>query len=122
METRALLLVAGMLITGVCNTILIKFQDLTCVEHCDDPKRSKHFEQPIWQTFMMFVGETLCYMLVRVILIWRNRTRYIPLNEGNTEELTGWLVYLFWLPTLCDLCAVTVCIEILRQRYSHNHE
>jgi hypothetical protein len=106
METRALLLVSGMLITGVCNTILIKFQDMTCVEHCDDPERSKHFEQPIWQTFNMFIGETLCFILVHVIY---NTRRYIP---QESEELTGRLVYLFWLPTLCDICATTVCINV----------
>jgi hypothetical protein len=150
MESRTLLLISGMLVSGVCNTIFNKLQDMTCVEHCDDPERSKHFEQPVWQTFNMFIGETLCFILVHAILVWeyhKART-YTPLatdstlapdvnsgeitiveeseeNHGVTkveeEELTGWLVYLLWLPTLCDICGTTVCIEIFCQRYNHNY-
>lgn len=46
------LLVAGMLVSGVCNTILNKFQDMQCVENCSDPDPNQHryFEQPVWQT------------------------------------------------------------------------
>src|SRR6266496_1785034 len=130
MGTRTLFLTTGMLISGVCNTIFNKYQDMTCIEYCDDPKRSKYFEQPVWQTFNMFIGETLCYILVYAILIWEyhqahQARKYVPLatvgtlttdsggiivveDENNEvtkveeEELTGRLVYLFWLPTLCD--------------------
>lgn len=139
MGTKTLLLVTGMLISGVCNTILNKLQDMTCVENCDDPKLSKYFEQPIWQTFNMFIGETFCFVLVNAILAWEyhQAKRYAPLATDGTlasdissgeltvieeeennhvtkveeEELTGNLVYLFWLPTLCDICGTTVCIE-----------
>ncbi|RIA94712.1 integral membrane protein [Glomus cerebriforme] len=123
-----------MLISGVCNTVFNKFQDMTCIEHCDDPKHAKHFEQPVWQTFNMFIGETLCYILVYAILLWEyhQARKYVPLatdgtltadseritiideNENNEltkveeEEMTGWLVYLFWLPTLCDICGTTL--------------
>jgi hypothetical protein len=50
--TTALVLVIGMLVSGVCNTILNKFQDMQCVGNCDDPdpKKRHYFEQPIWQT------------------------------------------------------------------------
>jgi hypothetical protein len=142
MGTRTLFLTTGMLISGVCNTILNKYQDMTCVENCDDPEKSKYFEQPIWQTFNMFVGETLCYILVYALLIWEyhKARKYAPLaadgtltadSEGITvieentnndakveEELTGWRVYLFWLPTLCDICGTTVRIKFLFQNNS----
>ncbi|GES89041.1 integral membrane protein [Rhizophagus clarus] len=135
MGTKTLFLTTGMLISGVCNTILNKYQDMTCVEDCDDPKKSKYFEQPVWQTFNMFVGETLCYILVYAILIWEyhQARKYVPLtvdgtltaadSEGITvveesennvlttkveEELTGQRVFLFWLPTLCDICGTTL--------------
>lgn len=137
MGTRTLLLTTGMLISGVCNTILNKYQDMACVKDCDDPDNAKYFEQPVWQTFNMFFGETMCYVLVYAILIWEyhQARKYAPLAVDGTltgnseenivieenenadvkveegEELTGWLVYLFWLPTLCDICGTTVCIK-----------
>lgn len=39
-------------LTGVCNTILNKYQDMQCVGNCEDPdpKNRHYFEQPIWQT------------------------------------------------------------------------
>ncbi|KAI9104434.1 hypothetical protein DFS34DRAFT_194009 [Phlyctochytrium arcticum] len=58
-------LVLGMLFTGTINTILNKLQDMTCVGNCDDPDPSKreYFEQPLWQTLNMFVGEALCLVV-----------------------------------------------------------
>jgi hypothetical protein len=62
-------LVTMMLITGVCNTLLTKYQvcfehlqenwlagadgqqqDLQCVRNCDDPDHRQYFEQPVIQT------------------------------------------------------------------------
>ncbi|KAF9414667.1 hypothetical protein BGZ94_000319 [Podila epigama] len=58
-------LVVGMLVAGTANTIITKYQDMACVKNCDnpDPKTHEHFEQPIWQTLNMFVGETLCLIV-----------------------------------------------------------
>jgi len=39
-------LVAMMLLTGVCNTLLTKYQDMQCVAKCDS-KKPKTFEQPV---------------------------------------------------------------------------
>ncbi|KNC98291.1 uncharacterized protein SPPG_06687 [Spizellomyces punctatus DAOM BR117] len=60
-----LVLVLGMLFTGTVNTILNKLQDMTCVENCEDPdtSRREYFEQPLWQTLNMFVGEALCLLV-----------------------------------------------------------
>jgi hypothetical protein len=35
---------------------------MQCVEDCDDPNPSNRvlFEQPVWQTLQMFLGEMLC--------------------------------------------------------------
>lgn len=48
------LLVTMMLVTGVCNTILNKYQDMQCVRNCDspDPNQRKLFEQPVIQTYV----------------------------------------------------------------------
>jgi hypothetical protein len=45
-------LVAMMLVTGVCNTLLTKYQDMQCVGNCSDPNTRLHktFEQPVIQT------------------------------------------------------------------------
>jgi drug/metabolite transporter (DMT)-like permease len=92
MATKALIpfLVAMMLVTGVCNTLLTKYQvnisprcisnsflfislpvpnilqDMQCVRDCDNPnpKKRHNFEQPVWQTAQMFVGEMGCWLVV----------------------------------------------------------
>ncbi|CAI2162448.1 12243_t:CDS:2 [Funneliformis geosporum] len=140
MGSKTLFLTIGMLISGVCNTILNKYQDMACVKDCDK-KNPEYFEQPIWQTFNMFVGETMCFVLVYAILVWEyHQSRsYAPLASdgtvtdgseditvvdeddeiikvddefhGATEELTGWRVFLFGLPTLCDICGTTVRVK-----------
>jgi hypothetical protein len=45
-------LVVMMLVTGVCNTLLTKYQDMQCVRNCKDPDVRLHrtFEQPVIQT------------------------------------------------------------------------
>ncbi|KAJ9154794.1 Integral membrane protein [Pleurostoma richardsiae] len=78
MASRALVpfLVAMMLLTGVCNTLLTKFQDNQCVRNCNDPdpKKRAHFEQPVIQTAQMFVGEMGCWLVVLGMHLWR---RYV---------------------------------------------
>lgn len=36
--------------------------DMQCVERCDDPNPANHvvYEQPVWQTLNMFIGELGC--------------------------------------------------------------
>lgn len=73
-------LVVGMLVTGCSNSLWSKvgpiprqssiarltfvstskqWQDMQCVANCDDPATRKNFEQPVWQTGTMFLGECL---------------------------------------------------------------
>jgi hypothetical protein len=33
---------------------------MQCVENCDDPQHQVLYEQPVWQTLQMFLGEMLC--------------------------------------------------------------
>ncbi|KAK3302236.1 uncharacterized protein B0T15DRAFT_297759 [Chaetomium strumarium] len=77
---RALIpfLVAMMLFTGVCNTLLTKYQDNQCVRNCDDPdpRRRKHFEQPVIQTLQMFIGEMGCWLVVGLLSLFRRYTGY----------------------------------------------
>ncbi|KAF9085137.1 hypothetical protein BGX29_002151 [Mortierella sp. GBA35] len=41
---------------------------MACVKNCDNPdtKTHEHFEQPLWQTLNMFLGETLCLVAASV--------------------------------------------------------
>ncbi|KAK5122343.1 hypothetical protein LTR85_004254 [Meristemomyces frigidus] len=57
-------LVGMMLLTGVCNTLLTKYQDMQCVAHCASPRRARTFEQPVLQTLQMFIGESGCWLVV----------------------------------------------------------
>ncbi|KAJ4424286.1 hypothetical protein N0V82_000986 [Gnomoniopsis sp. IMI 355080] len=77
-------LVGMMLLTGVCNTLLTKYQDNQCVRNCDDPdpKNHKLFEQPVIQTAQMFVGESGCWLVVALMSLWQ---RYISKNASTTD-------------------------------------
>ncbi|PWN28336.1 hypothetical protein BDZ90DRAFT_218716 [Jaminaea rosea] len=127
------LLVAGMLVTGICNSLFTKYQDQQCVANCSDPDPSKHteFSQPVLQTAQMFVGECLCVIPPVVALArsrWgarRGKGRYTalptsiqeeesdPVSTSNGEAATAaslWsphAVY-FALPAICDLTGTTL--------------
>ncbi|KAJ6153181.1 hypothetical protein N7497_007500 [Penicillium chrysogenum] len=84
------LLVTMMLVTGVCNTILNKYQDMQCVRNCDspDPNQRKLFEQPVIQTAVMFIGEMGCWLVVGLNFVYR---QYIAprLSSDPSPLLTG---------------------------------
>ncbi|PLN80783.1 hypothetical protein BDW42DRAFT_170153 [Aspergillus taichungensis] len=89
MVNKALIpfLVTMMLVTGVCNTILNKYQDMQCVRNCDDPDPAKRklFEQPVIQTIQMFVGESGSWLVV--FLAWVYRQYIAPRLSNNTSPL-----------------------------------
>ena len=87
------LLVAMMLLTGVCNTLLTKYQDMQCVRNCDDPNVGKHklFEQPVIQTVQMFIGEMGCWVVMlgfflRQKYLKRSETTPLLYQPVNTED------------------------------------
>jgi drug/metabolite transporter (DMT)-like permease len=81
-------LVAMMLATGVCNTLLTKYQDMQCVRNCDspDPKQRRHFEQPVIQTLQMFIGEMGCWLVIGIFQLYR---RYAARSAGYEELSTS---------------------------------
>ncbi|KAF8696523.1 Nucleotide-sugar transporter, partial [Rhizoctonia solani] len=114
------ILVTGMLITGCANSLLTKWQDNMCVANCEPGEKlpARYFEQPVWQTLNMFVGEMLCFLPV-IFAKFSQPKRAQPLlieEDENAEEspkdhaipLTGWNVCWFWIPALCDLTATTL--------------
>ncbi|KAK2032776.1 integral membrane protein [Colletotrichum zoysiae] len=104
MASRALvpLLVAMMLLTGVCNTLLTKYQDMQCVRNCDakDPAKRAYFNQPVLQTAQMFVGEMGCWLVVGLMTLYRRYVSrpsptsdgYQAVNTNDTDEATAALV------------------------------
>jgi len=74
-------LVAMMLLTGVCNTLLTKYQDMQCVADCDT-HHPKTFEQPVLQTLQMFIGESGCWLVVFASFLFK---RYIGSSKSTDE-------------------------------------
>ncbi|KAF9009381.1 hypothetical protein BDQ17DRAFT_1056106 [Cyathus striatus] len=96
--------------------------DMQCVENCNDPDPRRHvlYEQPVWQTLQMFLGEMLCFL--PVLYTWFKSTRLAGpvrlepdpvqdhLNKSASDPipLHGWKVLLLWIPAACDLTATTL--------------
>ncbi|KAH7912142.1 hypothetical protein BJ138DRAFT_1061692 [Hygrophoropsis aurantiaca] len=118
------ILLGGMIITGSSNSLWSKWQDMQCVENCSDPNPANHvlFEQPVWQTLQMFLGEMLCFL--PVIYTWIRTQRkaapvFLPSDSDeddhapsksavSSQELRGWKILLFWFPAVCDLTGTTL--------------
>ncbi|CAA7265396.1 unnamed protein product [Cyclocybe aegerita] len=116
-------LLAGMILTGSSNSLWSKWQDMQCVENCNDPDPTNHvlYEQPVWQTLQMFIGEMLCFL--PVIYTWLNTRRqsssvqlqpdapdHQPVDKHNLppQALQGWKICLLWIPAACDLTGTTL--------------
>ncbi|KAK1751918.1 hypothetical protein QBC47DRAFT_364258 [Echria macrotheca] len=103
-------LVGMMLLTGVCNTLLTKYQrerlidilaqkkDNQCVRDCDnpDPKKRAHFEQPVIQTLQMFVGEMGCWLVVGLMSLYgryvtkqQTTATYEPVRTTDHDDGEG---------------------------------
>ncbi|EME88142.1 uncharacterized protein MYCFIDRAFT_159345 [Pseudocercospora fijiensis CIRAD86] len=89
-------LVAFMLLTGVCNTLLTKYQDMQCVADCETD-HPRLFEQPVIQTLQMFVGESGCWLVVFLGYLFRrlrtpghttpiDEIRYDPVHNQETDD------------------------------------
>lgn len=87
LSSRSLIpvLVAGMLLTGIGNSLLNKYQDMQCVANCDspDPKQRREFSQPVWQTLQMFLGECLCLLPV----LFRSLYNRFSVNDARDAAL-----------------------------------
>jgi multidrug transporter EmrE-like cation transporter len=78
-NTVVFILVTGMLVSGVANTLLTKLQD------------NAGFEQPVWQTLNMFVGESGCWLVVFAgwlrMYLGRRKNDYEPLTATEDPEV-----------------------------------
>ncbi|KAK3674731.1 hypothetical protein LTR78_005453 [Recurvomyces mirabilis] len=78
--------VGMMLLTGVSNTLLTKYQDMQCVANCQS-SRPKTFEQPVIQTLQMFIGESGCWLVVLLSYLLGRRRKAAG---GTAAEDTGY--------------------------------
>ncbi|KAJ7063136.1 hypothetical protein C8F01DRAFT_1131678 [Mycena amicta] len=103
------ILLAGLIITGSSNSLWTKYQDKQCVEDCDTAT-PVFFEQPVFQTLQMFLGEMLCF--IPVVFFWlRSRRQPIQLPTDDSikvQALDGWKVLLLAIPAICDLTGTTL--------------
>ncbi|THH33995.1 hypothetical protein EUX98_g350 [Antrodiella citrinella] len=105
-------------------------QDMQCVENCSDPIPSTHvlYEQPVWQTLQMFLGEMLCFLPFLFTSLKRQSTSSVQLTHDHTpdqeeepsndniktfpdagpQRLQGWKYLLLWFPAACDLTGTTL--------------
>lgn len=77
-KVLVVVLVVGMLVSGVANTLLTKLQD------------NAGFEQPVWQTLNMFIGESGCWLVVfahwlRSYVAQRKISGYEPVTTDDTD-------------------------------------
>ncbi|TXT15979.1 hypothetical protein VHUM_00482 [Vanrija humicola] len=123
-------LIAGMFLTGCANSLLAKYQTRLCVEACDTAKPVM-FEQPVYGTLNMFIGEFMCVLpllwgwlaspakggrqnyLSRLLARTPSPDGYEPVPAEPTElrvgtPLRGWAVFLMWLPAFFDICGTTL--------------
>lgn len=80
------LLIALMLLTGVCNTLLTKYQDNICVRNCDSPTGKKLFEQPVIQTLQMFIGEMGSWLFIGSYHIYKSFNSYRNTSDRNEYQ------------------------------------
>ncbi|GAA6055739.1 hypothetical protein JCM3770_006133 [Rhodotorula araucariae] len=79
------LLVTGMLVCGCSNSLWTKWQDMQCVANCDasNPSKRQNFEQPVWQTATMFLGETFCLIAFTFINSRLNPLRVVQRRRAS---------------------------------------
>jgi drug/metabolite transporter (DMT)-like permease len=130
-------LVGMMLLTGVCNTLLTKYQDNQCVRNCNDPDATRRikFEQPVLQTAQMFVGELGCFVVAGLLALYRRYVAKSSASQRGYEAIStndhdadispeddeqqdpesnanahkrGYTILLLALPAICDICGTTL--------------
>lgn len=79
------------MVTGTMSTLMNKWQDEQCVNNCEDPNHDlrKKFEQPVWQTMIMFIGEFMCFAVYGLGLVLENHWRWRASSATSAVEETA---------------------------------
>ncbi|KAJ1956325.1 hypothetical protein EC988_001411 [Linderina pennispora] len=119
------LVLAGMLVGGALNTIILKYQNKTCIAHCspEDPAPPEFFTQPILQTTGMLVGEIVSFMLSVLYKQFAQgraemntadeTTRLLAPRARHKVLLRGTYRLLLGFPAICDTTSTTMLFLIL---------
>ncbi|SCU91050.1 LAFA_0F01574g1_1 [Lachancea sp. 'fantastica'] len=97
-------LCVGLVVSGGLNSLLTKFQDNQCVRNCDGSS-PVFFNQPIFQTLQMFVGE-----MTVLLVFWSRKSKTGPVDAGidNKPVVKGKQHLLLAIPAACDIIASTL--------------
>lgn len=88
--------VTGMFITGIFNSIVVKWQDMQCVKNCDSNTTEApiFYSQPVWQTLQMFIGETFC-LFIFVFRSIAQAYQDAKVSEERQSLLSHWQVRIY---------------------------
>ncbi|CEP60033.1 uncharacterized protein LALA0_S01e01486g [Lachancea lanzarotensis] len=99
-----LFLCVGLIVSGGLNSLLTKFQDNQCVRNCDGTSPTL-FNQPIFQTLQMFVGE------MAVLAVFFNRksaAESVDAGINSKPVVKGKQNFILAIPAACDIIASTL--------------
>ena len=96
MDVYICFFVTGMFITGIFNSIVVKWQDMQCVKNCDaeSTEAPVFYSQPVWQTLQMFIGESFC-LLVYVVRSITQAYQDAKVSEECQSLLSHWQVRVY---------------------------
>jgi drug/metabolite transporter (DMT)-like permease len=107
------MIMGGMLITGSCNTLVLKWQDQTKVGDGDET-----YNHPFFQCLVMFIGEFCCLGLYGIKLaFWNKKKDDEALMDNLSPEMknaengglkTNINPLLLAIPASCDICGSTL--------------
>jgi len=58
------------------------------------------FEQPVYQTFILFMGEFLCFFVFYIMLFFQKRNALKTGDHVVESKLSGWKRLIFLVPPL----------------------
>ncbi len=100
-----MLISVGMVVTGSLNTITTKLADNTKAVGINGGK-SRQFNHPFLQAWFMFVGELLCLLVFRLMVLRASRKSKKDRDAIDCAEPFSPLIFV--LPACCDMTATSL--------------
>ena len=107
--TIASVYIVCMLVAGSGSSLVLKGMNQFPGPICDDCP-STDYNHPYMQTFFMFIGELCCIFVYWAIQL-RQKVRGVqppPVKEGKARYKLFPHIFLFMIPTICDLVGSTL--------------
>ncbi|KAL0075145.1 hypothetical protein F4703DRAFT_1889905 [Phycomyces blakesleeanus] len=124
MGYSTILLTLGLLVSGVCIPLILTFQNHQLLDGSDQPH---YFHQPLLQAIMIFVGEILCILMIRVLTkspsfldpsVLGSLQPHQSLDSATDSQqewssppiqrtsVCAWSSFYFIFPSICDISAI----------------